>query len=66
MVDFTENPAFYNRKIPKEKLIEMGTTAYDQIWDITWTMSIKPGIRNVPAMLMQDSECGWKKLRFSG
>lgn len=47
MVEFTENPAFYNRKIPKEKLVEMGTMAYDQIWDITWIMSIKPGIRNV-------------------
>ena len=47
MVDFTKNPAFYNRIIPKEKLVDLGTMAYDQIWDITWIMSIKPGIRNV-------------------
>ena len=47
MVDFSENPAFYNRIIPKEKLLETDSDAFFQVEDVTWIMSIKPGIRNV-------------------
>ena len=49
MKDFGNNPASINKKIPVERLFDTSTIEQCQITEVTWVMSIKPGIRNVEA-----------------
>lgn len=47
MIDTSKNPAAVQKTIPKEKVFDSETIEQFQVSDITWLMSIKPGIRNV-------------------
>ena len=46
-MDFSGNPAFVNKTIPAERIFDSETQYKHILSDVTWLMSIKPGIRDV-------------------
>ena len=51
MIELSNNPASIDQKIPADRLFNTDAIEQYQISDVTWKMTIKPGIRNVSAFI---------------